>query len=392
MANRKWSRFKSCSLICLAYNSIVMEIIFPALFAVIAIVAVGWWVRRSVLLAVRREPETQSLMLLQNQVNASATRTAEQVENLQKRLGDEMRRMNEQVSQAMLEANRTVGDRLDNATRVIGDVRQRLGQLDEASKRVFDVGKEIADLQQTLRAPKLRGSMGEYMLAELLAQVLPEKSFEEQYRFKGGEVVDAVIKLSAGMVVIDAKFPLENFRRILSAAGEEDKREAGKLFVRDVKKHIDDIAGKYIRTDEGTFDFAMMYIPAENVYYEIVLRNEWSSGDPLFGYALSRRVIPVSPNSFYAYLQTILLGLKGMRVEESAREMMGHLSRLAKEMDGFMEEFRLVGQHMGNAVKKFSEAEKRLGRVESKIEDMTGSSRTLQHGQAQSLPPADSAG
>lgn len=368
-----------------------MDVVVPIVIVVIVILALGWWIRRSVLLAVRKDSDPQAMMLLQNQIHAGATQSALQVETLQKHIRDEMRQMNEQVSRALAESSRTVGERWDSASRVIGDVRQRLGQMDEANKRIFEVGREIAELQQTLKTPKLRGSMGEYMLTELLAQVLPEHSFDMQYKFKGGEMVDAVIKLNMGMVAVDAKFPLDNFKRILNAAEESEKTAAGKLFVRDVKKHICDIAEKYIRTDEGTFDFAMMYIPAENVYYEIMLKNEWSGDDSLFNYALNRRVIPVSPNSFYAYLQTILLGLRGMRVEESAREIMDHLSRLRKNLDVFMEEFRLVGQHLGNASKKFSDAENRLGKVESKIEQMSGSSRTLKNGRPPSLPSPDSA-
>jgi len=354
-----------------------MDFILPALIVGIVIVAVGWWVRRSLLQAVRQAPESQSLLLLQNQIHSGAAQTVQQVEVLQKNLREEMRTLHEQVARAMTEANRTVGDRLDNATKVIGDVRQRLGQMDEASKRIFEVGWDIAELQQTLQAPKLRGGMGEYMLIDLLAQVLPEHCVVAQYKFKGGETVDAVIRLSLGMVAIDAKFPLENFKRVLAAAADEERQAAGKQFVRDVKKHIDDIAGKYIRTDEGTFDFAMMYIPAENVYYEMIVKNEWSDAQPLFQYALSRRVIPVSPNSFYAYLQTILLGLRGMRVEESAREIMDHLARLRKELDLFTGEFRVVGKHLGDAAKRYAEAEKRLGRVESKLELMHDASPSL---------------
>lgn len=365
-----------------------MQMIFPALIILAALLASAWWIRRSFLIALRAERGAEPLMLLQQQIHDGATRTAQEMQALQKNFGEEIRRMNEQISGSLMEANKVVGNRLDNAAIIIGDVRQRLGQLDEASKRVFELGRDIEELQKALKAPKLRGSMGEYMLAELLAQVLPERSFEEQYRFKNGETADAIIKLNAGMVAIDAKFPLENFRRILDASGNEEKREAGKMFVRDVKKHINDIASKYIRVDEGTFDFAMMYVPAENVYYEIVMRNEWSENDPLFSHALNRRVIPVSPNSFYAYLQTILLGLKGMRVEESAREIMGHLSRLTKELGAFTEEFRLVGQHMGNAVKRYTEAEKRLGRVESKIEEMTGSAPSLVAGGDEKVGPA----
>lgn len=349
-----------------------MDFLLPALIVGIAIVAVGWWIRRSLLQAVRREPENQSLLLLQNQVQAGSAQTAQQVEALQKNVRDEMRLLHEQVARAMSEANRTVGDRLDNAAQVIGDVRQRLGQMDEASKRIFEVGREIAGLQQTLQAPKLRGGLGEYMLLDLLTQVLPQSAFIAQYPFRGGEKADAVIRLSLGMVAIDAKFPLENFKRVLAAGADEERQAAGKQFVRDVKKHIDDIAKKYIRTDEGTFDFAMMYIPAENVYYEMIIKNEWSDAQPLFQYALGRRVIPVSPNSFYAYLQTILLGLRGMRVEESAREILDHLSRLRKELDLFLDEFRVVGKHLGDAAKRYAEAEKRLGRVESKLELIHG--------------------
>ncbi len=370
-----------------------MDLIFPVLIVSIVILIGVWWIRRSVLLAVRNESDSQSLMLLQNQIHAGAEQTSQQVEGMQKLLRDEMHQMNEQMSRALADGSRSVGERWDNTARVISDVRQRLGQMDEANKRIFDIGREIAELQQSLKAPKLRGSMGEYMLTELLAQVLPEQSFDTQYKFKGGETVDAVIKLKMGIVAIDAKFPLDNFKRIFSVTDEREKNAAGKLFIRDVKKHISDIAEKYIRTDEGTFDFAMMYIPAENIYYEIMLKHEWSD-DPLFTYALTRRVIPVSPNSFYAYLQTILLGLRGMRVEESAREIMDNLSRLGKELEKFIEEFRLVGQHMGNAQKKFIEAEKRLNRVESKIEQMSGSSGSLQEdtNQPQPLPHADADG
>ena len=146
-----------------------------------------------------------------------------------------------------------------------------------------------------------------------------------------------------------------------------------KQFVRDVKVHIDAIASKYIRTDEGTFDFALMYIPAENVYYEIIIKdNDVSTDMTLFSYALKKRVIPVSPNNLYAYLQTVMLGLKGMKVEESARDILNNLTRLQKEFDKFAEAFRLIGTHLDNAQKKFLEAEKRHGKVESKLEQIDG--------------------
>ena len=164
------------------------------------------------------------------------------------------------------------------------------------------------------------------------------------------------------------------------------REAAKKAFIKDVKIHVDAIASKYIRTDEGTFDFALMYIPAENVYYETVIKDTELGGEmALFNYALTRRVIPVSPNSFYAYLQTILLGLKGLRVEERAREIMDHLDRLNQETTRFTEAFRLVGDHLDNASKKYEEAQKRLARVENKMEQLDGLAKG-EAGQPGSLP------
>ncbi len=361
-----------------------MDYVFPVLIIIAAMGLAAWWIRHAL---TRRDTATQALLLLQNQLQSGLTQTALQADGLQKHLREELRQLHEQVARSLTDANRTMGDRLDNTAKVIGDVRERLGQMDEASKRIFDVGRNIAELQQTLQAPKLRGGFGEYMLAELLAQVLPEKSYTLQYKFKGGETVDAVIKLSLGLAAIDAKFPLENFRRSVNPTDEAERAAAGKQFVRDIKKHIDDIAKKYIRTDEGTLDFAMMYIPAENIYYAIIVRNDGSDEDALFQYALKRRVIPVSPNSFFAYLQTILLGLRGLRVEESAREIMDNLARLKKDLDNFTEDFRVIGQHLGNAQKRYEEADKRLGRVEVKIEQMNGFSKASE-GEAPGAPQA----
>ena len=334
------------------------------------------------------DANVQALGLLQNQINAGTTETARKFDGLQRGLQEELNRLNEIVERRLTDTSRNMGERLDNAAKVISDVRQQLGQMDEASKRIFEVGREISELQQTLQSPKLRGSMGEYLLGELLAQILPQKSYENQYRFKTGEIADAVIRLSSGIIPIDAKFPLENFKRILSSGDNADaKTAAGRAFARDVKKHIDVIAQKYIRTDEGTFDFALMYIPSESVFYEIIVRNEWNPGEPLLKYALEQRVIPVSPNSFYAYLQTILLGLRGMRVEENAREIMDGILRLEKELEVFAEDFEIVGTHLNNSMKKYADAAKRFDRFAIKVEQLTGLSKATENDRAPCLPP-----
>jgi len=272
------------------------------------------------------------------------------------------------IGKQVQEATGQMGTRLDNAARVVGEVRQNLGELTKATERVFDVGKDIASLQEILRAPKLRGVLGELFLGDLLTQILPPTHFTLQHKFKSGEAVDAVIRLGQGLVPVDSKFPLENFKRVIAGETEEERKAARKKFATDVKKHIDAIATKYILPDEGTFDFALMYIPAENVYYEVILKDDaFGEEKGLCAYALARRVIPVSPNSFYAYLQAIVLGLKGLRIEKSAHEIIQHLKRLEGDFQRFRDDFDVLGKHLGNTRGKYEDAAKRLDRFGEKL-------------------------
>ena len=366
-----------------------MEYLVAAVVVGVALVLAAFILRGVIGRQSSHETEDAALALLQNQVNASSQQTVQQVENLRQTLGESLKVLSDQMAKSLTESNKTVGERLDNTSRVIGDVRQKLGQLEASSKQMIDIGQDIAKLEDILQPPKLRGSLGELFLAELLAQILPRSHYRLQHSFKGGETVDAVVILRSGIVPIDAKFPLENFKRIFTAENDDARKAAKKAFVKDVKMHIDAIATKYIRTDEKTFDFALMYIPAENVYYETIIKDDEFGGDmALFNYALSKRVIPVSPNSFYAYLQTIILGLKGMQVEERSKEILQGLSRLQKEFDRFAEAFRLVGQHLDNSTKKYAEAEKRFARVESKVEQIDGLAQGIETDQIEAAEPS----
>ena len=264
--------------------------------------------------------------------------------------------------QAILDTHKTVGERIDNVTNVITKVHTSLGELNQASAMIFGVGKDISNLQQLLRAPKFRGEFAETMLENLLAQVLPRDYFHLQHKFRNGEIVDAVVMLGENIVPVDAKFPLENFKRMLEVATDTEKALSRKSFVRDVKNRIDEIASKYILPDEKTYDFALMYIPAENVYYETIIKET-----EIMPYSVSKKVIPVSPNTFYAYLQVICLGLKGMQIEKNAKEVMANLSRLHVDMDRFKENFDLVGVHLSNAKKIYDEAQVRLGKFSDKL-------------------------
>jgi len=293
-------------------------------------------------------------------------------------LSEHLRAINEQVNQQLQMVNQQlqsssgqIGQRLDSAREVISKVSEKLGELSKTSEQIHEVGKNIATLQEILRPPKLRGGLGEQFLGELLSQILPSAFFTLQHTFSSGERVDAVVRIGEKLVPIDSKFPLDNFKRVIECKTDEERKTCQKMFYRDVRKHIDDIASKYILPQEGTYDFALLYIPAENVYYETITKDE-SFGEEkgVLNYALTKRVIPVSPNSFYAYLQVIILGLKGLQIEKDAMKIQALLSGLKKEIGGFQEDFQLVGKHIMNALNKFEEARRRLDKFNFKLDQI----------------------
>jgi DNA recombination protein RmuC len=224
--------------------------------------------------------------------------------------------------------------------------------------------KDLARLEQALRPPKARGGFGELLLENLLRDRLPPDAYEIQYTFPGGERVDAVVRAAGLLLPVDAKFPLDNFERMTSAGDEAERQLHEKAFARDVKGHIDAIASKYIRPECGTFDLAFMYLPAEAIHYELISGKTGA----LLTYAHGKRVFPVSATTFSAYLQMIVLGLKGMQIEQRAEEVMRYCAALQKDFGKFREDFDLVGTHLSRASSKYVDAEKRLDRFETKLD------------------------
>lgn len=235
----------------------------------------------------------------------------------------------------------SLNERLDNAARVIAGVKKDIGEMSE-------IGRGMKQLQEFLQSPKLRGNIGEQVLKDIITQMFPKSSFNLQYSFKSGEKVDAAIKTAAGILPIDSKFPMENFQKMSKSENEKEKQSYRKVFLRDIKKHIQDIGRKYILPEEGTMDFALMYVPSESVYYEVV--NE----PDLLRLAQKSRVYPVSPTTLYAHLQTILLSFEGQKIEQSARQVFMMLRAIQKDYAKVEDNLSVLQRHLNNAYNMMS--------------------------------------
>jgi DNA recombination protein RmuC len=269
----------------------------------------------------------------------------------------------ETMDRRLAELDSKVDRRLESASQTTNKIHERLGKVDEATTQMLERAKDLARLEQALRPPKARGGFGELLLENLLRDRLPPAAYEMQFTFDSGERVDAVVRVDR-VIPVDSKFPLDNYNRLVEAETDDERQLAERQFARDVKQHIEAIAAKYIRPDEGTYDFAFMYIPVEAVYYELACGKTGA----LLAYAHERRVFPVSPTTFTAYLQVIALGLRGMQIEEHAHEVMAYVAELQRDFDRFADDFDKIGTHIGHAQSKYHEAGKRLDRFETKLE------------------------
>ncbi|MEX2027965.1 MAG: DNA recombination protein RmuC [Candidatus Curtissbacteria bacterium] len=281
--------------------------------------------------------------------------TTDLLMKLIKQIQDSSDKTTRMTQTQLAETTRSLNERLDKAAQVISGVSKSVGEMTE-------LGRSMKDLQEFLRSPKMRGQMGEAVLKDMLGQSLPKQNFHLQYAFKSGEIVDAALKLEQGIIPIDAKFPMENFRKMAKSDDEKEREAIRKLFIGDVKKHIDAISSKYIRPQEGTLDFALMYIPAEPVYYEIL-----TNSPELDEYAYQKRVRPVSPNTLYAYLRAIIMSLEGSKIEAQAGQILAALREIGAETDKFGASLALLTKHIKNASATTDDVNTRFSRLSSRI-------------------------
>ena len=303
--------------------------------------------------------QSAAIGLLHQQLEALKASQDKTGENLQRSL---------QTGQSSLNEN------LQTSQKVLSQLNSQIGELQGTNKQMLAVGTEVPRLQDILGSPKLRGQMGEWSLENLLAQILPKDSYELQYTFKDGCRVDGIVKTGEFSIPVDAKFPLPSFEAMAKAESDDEKTRQRKQFINDVIKHIDKIASQYIRPTEGTLDFALMYIPAENVYYETIVKHDGDTKD-ILKYALDKKVIPVSPNLLYAYLMTVVMGLHGLQIEKQAAEIRQNLKKLNADFAEFISNWDVLGSHIRNTTNKYDEAGKKLDRFGMQLDSIQQSEK-----------------
>lgn len=293
------------------------------------------------------------------------------------KLSETHRATQEQINQTI----RTVQGITGQSAKLISDVTEKLTKLDETNKQVVNFSAQLQSLQDILKNPKQRGVLGEYFLEETLRNVLPPNSYQMQYGFKDGTIVDAAIFVEDKIIPIDSKFSLENYEKIINATNGEERERWEKLFKQDLKNRIDETS-KYVKPEENTTEFAFMFIPSEAIYYDLLVNKVGAvqiSTRDLIDYAFrDKKVVIVSPTSFLAYLQTVLHGLKKMEMERGIKQVIGNVEKLGKHLvvfDGFMKK---VHGSLGTTVNHFNAAYKELGKIDKDVAKITESEKNIE--------------
>ncbi len=313
-------------------------------------------------LLVKQKKDTfqdQSLLMLQNQIN-------EINKTLDSKLGESTKMFQNQFAES---------------SKIIQNVTEKLTKLDDTNRQVVNFADQLKNLQDILKNPKQRGVLGEFYLETVLKNVLPPKSYQMQYSFADGSIVDAVVFVKDKIIPIDSKFSLENYERILGAIDDTEKEKLEKAFKQDLKNRIDETA-KYIKPTEGTMDFAFMFIPSEAIYYDLLINKVGAvqvSTQDLIEYAFKdKHVIIVSPTSFLAYLQTVLQGLRALQIEESAKDIRKNVEALQKHLINYNDYMKKIGTQLGTVVNTYNIGYKEFKKVDKDVMRITGKESNIE--------------
>jgi len=318
----------------------------------LAIVILGFAIVIFLLLRRKSEKQSDSFLMLQQQLN----------------------NVSQVLDSKLSESNKTIQKQYSQSVEIIRNVTERLTRLDETNKQVVNFAEQLRSLQDILKNPKQRGVLGEYYLETVLKNVLPPSSYQMQYAFEDGTIVDAVVFVDKHIIPIDAKFSLENYDRILKSRDNIETKKYESAFIADLKMRIDETS-KYVKPEENTMDFAFMFIPSEAVFYDLLVNKVGvvtEDTNNLIYYAGKKKVIIVSPTSFLAYLQTVLQGLKNQKISEQAREIIKEVERLGKHLGAYSDYFKKVGGHLDTTVSAYNKASKELAKVDKDVVKITG--------------------
>lgn len=308
----------------------------------------------------KSKEDNQAILMIQDQLKEMRQTLQNFGTQVDNKMGDSAKMFQQQFAQS---------------AKIVRDVTERLTKLDETNKQVMSVADQLQGLEDILKNPKHRGVLGEYFLENLLKNVLPPKDYQMQYEFKNGDIVDAAVFVKDKIIPIDSKFSLENYNRILQEKDAGRREELEKQFRADLKNRIDETA-KYIRPSENTMDFAFMFIPAEGIYYDLLVNQVGAikvNTRDLIEYAFKdKHVIIVSPTSFFAYLQTVLQGLRALQIDESAKEIRKYVEMLQKHLLSYDEFMKKLGNNLQTTVNMYNRADKEFSKIDKDVVKITG--------------------
>jgi DNA recombination protein RmuC len=294
-------------------------------------------------------------------------------------LQQQLNQLSQILDNKLSESAKTIQTQFSQSAKIIQDVTERLTKLDNTNKQVIGFAEQLQSLENILTNPKHRGVLGEYYLETVLKNVLPPSAYQMQYDFGDGDIVDAVVFVKDKLIPIDSKFSLENYNRIAQEKDKVKRAQLEKQFKIDLKRRIDETA-KYIKPNKGTMDFAFMFIPAEGVYYDLLVNQVGTikvATRDLIEYAFrDRHVIIVSPTSFHAYLQTVLQGLRALEIEESAKEIRKRVEMLGKHLRSYYEYMQKLGNNLGTTVNMYNQANKEFGKIDKDVIKITGEGKS----------------
>ena len=342
--------------------------------------AVLWFVfdlRKNIKLSHDDRQQSERLAAMQESMRHILEENRELRREIDKKLSETHHASRQQMNQTI----RTVQGITGQSAKLIGDVTEKLAKLDETNRQVINFSAQLQNLQDILKNPKQRGVLGEYFLEETLKTVLPPNAYKMQYGFKDGVIVDAAIFLQNKIIPIDSKFSLENYERILNSRDNEEREKWEKMFKQDLKNRIDETS-KYIRPEENTMDFAFMFIPSEAIYYDLLINKVGAAQintRDLIEYAFrDKKVIIVSPTSFFAYLQTVLQGLRALKIEESAKQIRNNVEKLGKHVAAYDEYLKKIGGSLGTTVNHFNNAHKEFEKIDKDVARITEGERVIE--------------